>query len=222
MQQTVADVLRRCEPAARQRFASACQRQGVAWPPRRVTLLVFKQEKRLEAWGANARGSFRHLADFPILAASGRLGPKRRQGDFQVPEGFYRLSALNPNSAYHLSLRVDYPNVDDRRLPGRLPGPGQGGDIYVHGHAVSIGCVALGDAAIEHVFCLVARAAPVERRILLAPLDFRPPGAPAPRSLAAQTATDANEKTWLGDRYERLRVVLRNEFSDTAKFPARR
>jgi len=218
--QTVADVLRHCEPAARRRFARACERQNVAWPPRRVTLLVFKQERRLEAWGANARGPFRHLADFPILAASGRLGPKRRQGDWQVPEGFYRLSSLNPNSAYHLSLRVDYPSADDRRLPGRLPSARQGGDIYVHGNAVSIGCVAIGDAAIEHVFCLVARAAPGERRILLSPLDFRRPDAPAPRLLAAQTAADANEKTWLDDRYELLQSVLRNAFSDTAKFPA--
>jgi len=221
--QTVADVLRRCEPAARRRFAAACERQNVAWAPRRVTLLVFKQEKRLEAWGANAaRGPFRHLAEFPILAASGQTGPKRQQGDLQVPEGFYRISALNPNSAYHLSLRVDYPNADDRRLPGRLPAPRQGGDIYVHGNAVSIGCVAIGDAAIEHVFCLVARAAPGERRILLAPVDFRRPDAPAPRSLAAQTAADANEKTWLGDRYERLQTVLRNQFPNTVKFPAAR
>ncbi len=220
--QTVANVLRRCEPAARRRFEPACVRQDIAWPPRRVTLLVFKQEKRMETWGANARGPFRHLADFPILAASGGPGPKRRQGDGQVPEGFYRISFLNPNSAYHLSLRVDYPNADDRRLPDRLPPARQGGDIYVHGNAVSIGCVAIGDAAIEHVFCLVARAAPGERRILLAPLDLRPPDAPAPRSLAAQTAADANEKTWLGDRYERLQTVLRNEFSNTVKFPAAR
>lgn len=222
MQQTVADVLRRCEPAARRTFAFACERQGVAWPPRRVTLLVFKQEKRLEAWGANARGPFRHLADFPILAASGRMGPKRRQGDSQVPEGIYRLNALNPNSAYHLSLRVDYPNADDLRLPGRLPAARQGGDIYVHGNAVSIGCVAIGDPAIEHVFCLVARAAPGERHILLSPRDFRRPDAPTPHSLASQAAADANEKTWLGDRYERLQTVLRNQFSDTAKFPAGR
>lgn len=217
--QTVADVLRRCEPAARRRFAPACERHNVAWPPRRVTLLVFKQEKRLEAWGANARGPFRRLADFPILAASGQLGPKRRQGDFQVPEGFYRLSVLNPNSAYHLSLRVDYPNADDRGLPGRLPAARQGGDIYVHGNAVSIGCVAIGDVAIEHVFCLVARAAPSERHILLAPLDFRRSDAPTPRALAARTARDAKENAWLAGRYARLQTALRSEFSDTAKFP---
>ena len=88
------------------------------------------------------------LAD-PILAASGVSGPKR-EGDKQVPEGFYRIELLNPNSRYHLSLRVNYPNADDlerARQDGRALST-LGGDIMIHGGSASIGCLALGDPAV--------------------------------------------------------------------------
>jgi hypothetical protein len=195
---TVAAVLERFGPAARAAYAPVCAGNGVAWPPRRVYLLAFKGERQMEIWAANARGRYILLDACPILAASGGPGPKRREGDRQVPEGFYRLTTLNPNSAYHLSVRVDYPNREDV-AHARVRQGEMGGDIYVHGSSVSVGCLAIGDAAIEKVFCLVALADPDQRRILIAPRDFR---------RRAGNVPDPGE-AWVRDLYARLRQTLR-------------
>jgi murein L,D-transpeptidase YafK len=93
----------------------------------------------------------RLLKTFPILAQSGNPGPKHQEGDLQVPEGVYRIAVFNPESRFHLSLGLNYPNEADRaRVDSRKPG----GDIYIHGSAVSIGCLAMGDEAIEQIFLL--------------------------------------------------------------------
>ncbi|MES2462858.1 MAG: L,D-transpeptidase family protein [Armatimonadota bacterium] len=182
------------------RFRAVCRQSGVAYPPKRITLIALKEEKRLEVWGADARKPYKRLAVYPVLAASGVSGPKRREGDLQVPEGFYRISALNPASQFHLSLRVDYPNAEDtaHRTVARSA---MGGDIYVHGGAASIGCLALGDSAIEEVFCLVARASAANRTILIAPRDFRV-SPDAPRT----------SNPWVQNLYMRLQTTLREDF----------
>ncbi len=88
---------------------------------------------------------------FPILQSSGTLGPKRAQGDGQVPEGFYYIDRFNPWSNFHLSLGIDYPNQSDQILKtDRDPG----GDIFIHGSCVTIGCIPLGDEAIEELYVL--------------------------------------------------------------------
>lgn len=133
------------EAALRQKFARA----GVAYPPRELFLRGFKREEALEMWARTGRGPFRLVHTYPWTVNSGGPGPKRRQGDRQIPEGFYVIDAFNPQSRFHLSLRVNYPNASDRvRSDRERPGD----DIYIHGDAVSIGCVALGDAAIEEVY----------------------------------------------------------------------
>ena len=169
---TVSAVITRYGPGVETEFRPRCRSLEIAYPPRRIQLLAFKRERMLEVWGANARGPYGRLAAYPILAASGRTGPKLKEGDRQVPEGFYRITHLNPMSQYHLSLKVDYPNREDI-ANSRLRRDQMGGDIYVHGKNVSIGCIAIGDAAIEKVFCLVAQARPADRRIIIAPHDFR-------------------------------------------------
>ena len=78
-----------------------------------VYIRVFKLESELELW-VEKDGRFERFATYPICLWSGRLGPKLRQGDRQVPEGVYRIEAFNPDSRYHLSLRLDYPNDFDR------------------------------------------------------------------------------------------------------------
>ena len=169
---TVRGVLAAYGPKVESEFRPSCRRLGIDYPPKRITLLAFKQERILEVWGANRQGPYRRLASYPILAASGTLGPKRKEGDRQVPEGFYRIDHLNPQSRFHLSLRVDYPNREDT-TNSRIPRNRMGGDIYVHGSNVSIGCIAIGDSAIEKVFCLTALADPSDRRIIISPVDFR-------------------------------------------------
>src|SRR5690606_12146234 len=149
--------------------------------------------RRLEAWIAGPEGPFARLATYPILAASGTRGPKRREGDEQVPEGFYGLTALNPNSRLHLSVRVDYPHQEDV-THRRVRRAAMGGDIFVHGGAYSLGCIAVGDPAIEELFVHAARVPAAERRILIAPVDFRsrPEGA-------------SGDEPWVRELYARLR-----------------
>ena len=103
------------------------------------------------------------------------IGPKLREGDKQVPEGFYRIELLNPNSRYHLSLRVNYPNAVDIERAGR---DGRdlsmlGGDIMIHGGAESVGCIAIGDPGIEELFIMVARTGLDNVRLIIAPRDPR-------------------------------------------------
>jgi murein L,D-transpeptidase YafK len=153
----------RVEASVRSLFAAA----AVPYPPAALLLRAFKREGELELWAARGAGQrYARLKSWPICARSGSLGPKRREGDGQVPEGFYRISALNPWSSYHLSLRVDYPNRADRIL-GRRP---LGGDIFIHGKCVTIGCLPLGDAAIEELYVIAADAraagAPVQVHLL--------------------------------------------------------
>jgi murein L,D-transpeptidase YafK len=138
----------RVEPKIR-RYAKAA---GVQFPPRQILLRVFKDEKKMEVWGGNSVSSpLKRLVSYSILAASGGLGPKRRAGDFQVPEGWYSVSQFNPNSSYHLSLKLDYPNSADRFL---ATSKDPGNDIYIHGNHVSAGCLAMGDQAIEEIYTM--------------------------------------------------------------------
>ena len=142
--------------AARARLQSHFNRAGVAFPPARVVLLGLKDERRLEVYAGASDDALKHIADYPVLAASGSLGPKLREGDRQVPEGVYPLESLNPNSRFHVALRVGYPNAFDRDMAQRDARTNLGSDIMIHGGAASIGCLAMGDAAAEELFVLAA------------------------------------------------------------------
>ncbi|HRE91515.1 MAG TPA: hypothetical protein PK095_20520, partial [Myxococcota bacterium] len=123
---------------------------GAAWPPRGLFLRAYKDEGRLELW-AEVRGgeTLVEVRRFAVCAKSGVLGPKAVSGDLQVPEGVYRVDRFNPRSRYHLSLGLDYPNAVDRaRADGRPPG----GDIFIHGDCVTIGCLPLEDGPIEWLY----------------------------------------------------------------------
>ena len=132
-----------------------CRKNKVTYPPNRVFIRVFKQERELELWGANSRGVMKLLRTYPIAAASGGPGPKRREGDMQVPEGVYRVARFNPHSRFHLSLGLNYPNAADRILGDRRH---LGGDIFIHGNRVSAGCMAMTDQKIEEIYSLASRA----------------------------------------------------------------
>ncbi len=121
-----------------------------------IFIRIFKTEKKLELWAANNNKSqFKKVKDYAICASSGELGPKRMQGDGQVPEGFYNISSFNPWSNYHLSFAVSYPNASDKILgkKGNL-----GGDIMIHGNCVTIGCVPLTDDKIKEVYIYAVEA----------------------------------------------------------------
>lgn len=170
---SIADRLAQFAPRVDPLWEARCRDAGLTFPPARVRLLGLKAEKRLEVYAADATGSWKSLVSYPVLAASGGPGPKLREGDGQVPEGLYRIVLLNPNSRFHVSLRVDYPSDDDR-VHGRADGREQlGSDIMIHGGRASIGCLALGDPAIEEVFTLAARVSIDQVDALILPHDLR-------------------------------------------------
>ncbi len=116
---------------------------GVASPPGALLLRVYKAEKAIELWaGPSSTEPLTHVVSYGICAASGRLGPKRRRGDGQVPEGFYEIDRYNTQSSYYLAMQVSYPNALDRRL---ATSPDPGGLIMIHGSCASIGCLAISD-----------------------------------------------------------------------------
>lgn len=123
----------------------------------RIYIRIFKEEEKLELWGKNAsEQSYKLIKTYTICESSGELGPKRKQGDLQVPEGFYHIDRFNPYSNFYLSLGINYPNKSDRILGQKNK---LGGDIFIHGNCVTIGCVPITDDKIKelYLFCVEAK-----------------------------------------------------------------
>lgn len=168
--ETVASRLTQFGESARLRFKADFERAGVAYPPERVTLVAIKAQRRLSVFAGRAEGTLQRIKDYPVLGQSGQLGPKLREGDRQVPEGLYEIEGLNPNSRFYVSMRLNYPNAWDlarAREEGRHE---PGSDIYIHGQTASVGCLAMGDTAIEELFTLVADMGG-KVPVIIAPVD---------------------------------------------------
>ena len=128
---------------------------GVAFPPAKLTFIALKEEKQLEVW-AEKDNRWIHIKTYGVKAASGSSGPKLQEGDRQVPEGMYKIEGLNPNSNFHLSLKVNYPNEFDL-LQAKAEGRQQlGGDIFI-----------------EEIFVLTERVGKNNVSVIIAPRDFR-------------------------------------------------
>ena len=184
-----------------QRIERRFELAGVDYPPQRVQLIALKESRRLELW-AYQEGRWRFIHDYAIFAASGGAGPKLREGDKQVPEGFYRIVALNPNSHFHLSMKLNYPNAFDWVQAGREGRHSPGSNIYIHGSAWSAGCLAIGNHYIEELFYLVAEVGMEQAAVLITPYDFR----------LKEIIDTEEEPLWLKELYAYLKLRL-------AKFP---
>lgn len=162
------------EHTAREELLPFFRNAGVQFPPQQLALLIFKQNHRLDLWAKDARHpKWVQIRSFSVLAASGDSGPKLQEGDQQVPEGVYHINRLNPYSHFHLSMGLDYPNAFDRAQAKQDGRSHLGGNIFIHGGNRSIGCVAIGDAAIEQLFPLVAMVGPQHVEVIIAPNDYR-------------------------------------------------
>ncbi|MCA0406764.1 MAG: murein L,D-transpeptidase [Proteobacteria bacterium] len=119
-----------------------------------ILFRAFKKESELEVWKQDASGEYKLLKTFPMCRWSGQLGPKKAEGDRQVPEGFYSITPaqLNPNSSYYLSFNIGYPNAYDRQL-GRT-----GAHIMVHGACSSMGCFSMTDEQVADIYALSREA----------------------------------------------------------------
>ena len=196
---TVDDRVNEFGDAVKGRLLPYFEAAGVPYPPSSMTLIGLKQERVIQVYAAGPDGKSRFIREYPVFAASGTAGPKMCQGDLQVPEGFYKIDLLNPNSRFHLSMRVDYPNEFDRahaKLEGRTQ---LGGDIMIHGNAVSIGCLAMGDQTAEDLFILSAITGIKHIDVILSPLDFRKNEIPA-------MAPGSPE--WLAPLYKQIKEAL--------------
>lgn len=165
---------------AKQRLAPYLRAAGVDYPPQTIVLVAFKWEMRLELYAGNSPDDLKFVRYYNVQAASGSVGPKLREGDRQVPEGVYRFTQLNPNSNYHLSLKVDYPNAFDRMMGKVENRTNLGGSIYLHGGSESAGCLAMSDSVAEEIFTLVAQTGIDNASIILSPVDMRREAAPNP------------------------------------------
>lgn len=194
----------RVEPTLERRFTLA----GLDYPPQRIQLIALKQSRRLELWAYQEWG-WHHVHDYPVFAASGQAGPKLREGDKQVPEGFYRIVELNPNSHFHLSLKLNYPNAFDWAQAGHEGRVEPGSNIYIHGSAWSSGCLAVGNRNVEELFYLVGRVGLEKAGVLIVPYDFR----------RHPVVLNGEEPAWIGGLYARLKLRLA-EFPLIEKRPA--
>lgn len=186
-------------PGANARLAKKFAAAEAPWPPHEIALVAIKDEKSLELFARPEDGEWKFIHRYPVLAASGGPGPKLRQGDRQVPEGIYKISFLNPNSRYHVSLRVNYPNAFDRQMAEAEGRTRLGGDIMIHGKAVSAGCLAVGDPAAEELFVLAAQVGLENIRLIIAPTDFRHRGLPT---------IEPGQPNWLPKLYTEVAAAM--------------
>lgn len=176
---TVRNRMRQYSKVVRACWKPHFNKRGIAYPPARALFLGIKDAKILQVYAAKRNGGWIFIRSDPILAASGELGHKLREGDCQVPEGRYLIDLLNPNSSYHLSLRVNYPNAFDKRMALHDRRKQLGGDIMFHGNNVSAGCLAMGDAVAEDLFILAADTGIANTKVFITPVDFRLRNLPA-------------------------------------------
>lgn len=196
---TLKSRLEEISPGAIARLVNRFHAANAAWPPAEVALIAIKDEKVLELHVRQAGGTWTPIHRYRVMAASGGLGPKLRQGDKQVPEGLYSIAFLNPNSAYHVSLAVNYPNTFDREM-AKLEGRQKlGGDIMIHGKNLSAGCLAMGDEAVEEIFVLAAQTGLQNVKLIIAPTDLRHNPLPA---------ADPQQPQWLPRLYTEIRTAM--------------
>ncbi|MFN5641772.1 MAG: murein L,D-transpeptidase family protein [Sphingobacteriales bacterium] len=182
----VNEAFRKKEDTLRREFAV----KKLVWPANYVYLRSFKYDSELEVWvRSSIKEEFKLFKTYKVCALAGTMGPKRVEGDYQVPEGFYYINEFKPNSTYHLSLGLNYPNPSDVILSdSNRPG----GDIYIHGSCVTEGCIPITNPQIEELYVLTAHARSSGQDFI--PVHIFPIRFDNPKSMAFLEKTMANDK----------------------------
>ncbi len=191
---TVSEVVDTYGVQARSRIKPYFEKVDISYPPQNVTFLAMKDMDLLEVWASNG-GYWVKVKEYEIQAASGVPGPKLREGDRQVPEGIYKVTGLNPNRSYHLSMKLNYPNEFDLIWAKKENRTEPGSNIFIHGKAVSIGCLAMGDDAIEELFVLGSDVGISNIKVIITPTD--------PRKNVLTPPTGSNP--WVKELYENIK-----------------
>ncbi len=194
--QTVSEVIDTYENSTYKNMLPAFEKAGIQYPPKQLALIAIKYEKILHLWASNGDDEYKLIISYPILATSGVLGPKLREGDRQVPEGIYKIIGFNPNSSFHLSMKLNYPNDFDLKHANAEGRDQPGTNIFIHGRAASIGCLAMGDPVIENLFTLVHVVGRSDTQVLISPTD------PSKNKLA----TPDGAPTWTPQLYKNIEM----------------
>ena len=134
-----------------------------------LLLMAFKLERVLEVYARNkGENNWNKIVKYDFCAFSGSLGPKLKEGDKQIPEGFYKIDRFNPKSMFHLSLGLDYPNMRDLQYANKDK---PGSDIFIHGGCRSVGCIAITDEKIEELYTL-AKLANKSIEVIILPFEM--------------------------------------------------
>ncbi len=199
--QTVSSIIEKHESKVQNKLAPDFDAAGLNYENLHLAIVAFKKEEKLIVYARNKINQpWVKLNTYPFTTMSGVLGPKLKEGDKQIPEGIYQIESLNPNSAYHLSLRVNYPNDFDKekaRIDGRTD---IGSDIMIHGKSDSVGCIAIGDEAIEELFVLAANSFSHTIPIIISPIDLR----------KHNSQFSINELEWSAELYDSIKEVLKD------------
>ena len=171
--QTTEQVIAKYEKKVFGKFHKAFQDAKIDTTDFEIALLAFKDTQKLELYIKSPKTDYSLIKTYDFTAFSGKIGPKLRNGDKQIPEGVYTLEYFNPNSRYHLSMKVSYPNTFDLEKAKSDNRTDLGGDIMIHGKKATTGCIPIGDRNIEEVFTLAAKSSNHRFPIIISPTDFR-------------------------------------------------
>lgn len=151
MSAKMSNIIRDKEDSLKKQLAAI----GVSWPLKQIYVRSFKYDSQLEVWVRDKKNEpFKLFKTYKVCALSGALGPKRIEGDYQVPEGFYYINEFNPKSNYNMSLGLNYPNASDLLLSDSVK---PGNDIYIHGSCVTVGCIPI-NTQIDELYLLASYA----------------------------------------------------------------
>lgn len=197
--QTVAEVIKAYGAAARARLKPEFDAADVSYPPSHMTWIALKEEKLQLCFARDRKGNWRQVLSYAIIGTSGVPGPKLKEGDKQIPEGFYKLSGFRPKIIAHIGMDVNYPNAEDRAHAKEERRSKLGGDIMIHGHYISTGCLAMGDEAIERLFVLAYDTGLSKIDLIFAPCDLTKHGPPGL----------GKQPLWVAPLYQRITTAMR-------------
>ncbi|MBX3042202.1 MAG: L,D-transpeptidase family protein [Candidatus Kapabacteria bacterium] len=201
--ETVESILDKLEGDVFSRLKLNLQNAGFSEFPKELLIIAFKKERLLEVYGFN-NSKPKLIKKYPFLGYSGKLGPKIKEGDKQIPEGIYKIEYLNPNSSYYLSLKINYPNEFDVSKSQFDDIKNMGGDIFIHGKSHTIGCIPVGDDAIEEIFVMVQKAFDKDVKVIISPQDLR----------TNKIYPDIRSIDWESELYDKIKTELNLYFNN--------
>ncbi len=183
---------------------------NLPYPPREMTWVCLKKEKVLLLFAKDGNGKQVQVLCYPIVGSSGGTGPKLKEGDMQIPEGFYRIPSFHPNVVAHMALDVNYPNDEDRARAKAEHRKKLGCDILIHGSRWSSGCLAMGNIPMEELFVLAYDCGIKNIQLIFAPCNL----------VVQKPEVDFKQRPiWLPSLYKRIKTALKVLPIDTSNIP---